>query len=105
VEEPFPSGCFPVGLLPEATFAACCFALQPGDTLVLYSDGVTEAANAAEDLFGVERLRELLFAQDKAPLELLQTSILSAVAAFSHGVAQADDITLLLARFEGSARP
>jgi len=103
VSEPFTEGGFPVGLIPDASYVASCVALRPGDTLVLYSDGVTEAIDPDDEMFGVSRLRELLLAQHDAPLEALQKNILDSVRAFSRGAHQADDITLLLARYRGAA--
>jgi len=102
VDEPFTEGGFPVGLIPDASYFASCVILRPGDTLVLYSDGVTEAMDPDDQMFGVSRLRELLLGQHDAPLEALQRTILDSVRAFSRGADQADDITLLLARYRGA---
>jgi serine phosphatase RsbU (regulator of sigma subunit) len=105
VDEPFTEGGFPVGLIPDTSYIASCVILRPGDTLVLYSDGVTEAMDPDEQMFGVSRLRELLLGQHETPLESLQKTILNAVRAFSRGANQADDITLLLARYRGPDAP
>ena len=102
VDEPFTEGGFPVGLIPDANYVASCVALRPGDTLVLYSDGVTEAMDPDHEMFGVSRLRELLVGKHEAPLEILKNSILESVQAFSRGASQADDITLLIARYRGA---
>jgi len=102
VAEAFTEGGFPVGLIPDAGYVASCVMLEPGDTLVLYSDGVTEATDPDEQMFGISRLRELLLGQHEAPLEALQKSILESVHAFSRGANQADDITLVLARYRGA---
>jgi len=102
VDEPFTEGGFPVGLIPDANYVASCVALRPGDTLVLYSDGVTEAMDPDHEMFGVSRLRELLVGKHEAPLETLKNSILESVQAFSRGASQADDITLLIARYRGA---
>jgi sigma-B regulation protein RsbU (phosphoserine phosphatase) len=102
VDEPFTEGGFPVGLIPDASYVAACVALRPGDTLVLYSDGVTEAMDPDHEMFGVSRLRELLVGKHEAPLETLKNSILESVQAFSRGASQADDITLLIARYRGT---
>ncbi len=98
---PFPAECFPVGLLPDAAFKSSTFTLQPGDTLVLFSDGVTEARNPTEEEFGTSRLKEVLTGRSSAPVEELQATILAAVKEFTRGAGQADDITLLLFRFLG----
>jgi phosphoserine phosphatase RsbU/P len=102
VDEPFTEGGFPVGLIPDASYVASCVVLRPGDTLVLYSDGVTEAADPDDQMFGVSRLRELLIGQHDAPLEALKRTILEAVRSFVRGADQADDITLLLTRYRGT---
>ena len=100
--EPFTEGSFPVGLLPGAHYVAACIQLQPGDTLVLFSDGVTEAMNPEEQLFGTSRLREVLAGQYNAPLDSLQRTILESVQTFARGARQADDVTLLLVRYRGA---
>jgi serine phosphatase RsbU (regulator of sigma subunit)/pSer/pThr/pTyr-binding forkhead associated (FHA) protein len=103
VSEPFSEGCLPVGLLAEAQYAVSSATLQTGDVLVMFSDGVTEAENAAEDMFGTARLREVLIGQHATPLENLQKTILDSVQTFSGGAKQADDITLLIARYREPA--
>jgi phosphoserine phosphatase RsbU/P len=88
-------------LIAEATYVASSVRLQAGDTLLLYSDGVTEAADPDDQMFGVSRLREVLLGQDEMPLEGLKKKVLDAVRAFTRGANQADDITLVLARYRG----
>ncbi len=101
-EAVFPAECFPVGLLPDATFKSSSFLLRPGDPLGMFSDGVTEAKNPSDEEFGTARLKEVAAARACAPLEELKTTILGAVREFTRGAAQADDITLLLARYRGT---
>jgi sigma-B regulation protein RsbU (phosphoserine phosphatase) len=102
-EEAFTEGSFPVGLVPEAEYFATRLKLEPGDTLVLFSDGVTEAMNPSEELFGVSRLREVLNGQMQTPLDQIQKCVLESVENFSRGASQADDLTLLLVRFRATA--
>ena len=102
-EEAFTEGSYPVGLVPEAEYTAVCLKLEPGDTLVLFSDGVTEAADPDEQLFGTTRLKELLTGQLECPLEQLQKCVLEAVENFSRGAHQADDLTLLIVRYRATA--
>jgi serine phosphatase RsbU (regulator of sigma subunit) len=97
-EDVFTEGSYPVGLVPEAEYTTVCLKLEPGDTLVLFSDGVTEAMDPAEQLFGVPRLKEVLMGQMQTPLDELQRLVLDAVENFAHGASQADDLTLLLVR-------
>jgi sigma-B regulation protein RsbU (phosphoserine phosphatase) len=99
VEEAFTEGSYPVGLVPDAQYTAACLKLEPEDTLVLFSDGVTEAMDPDEQLFGVPRLREVLCGKTSLPLEEIQKSVLEAVENFSRGARQADDLTLLLVRY------
>jgi len=102
-EEAFTEGSYPVGLVPEAEYTAVCLKLEPGDTLVLFSDGVTEAMDPDEQMFGVARLKELLTGQLECPLELLQKCVLEAVENFARGAHQADDLTLLIVRYRATA--
>jgi sigma-B regulation protein RsbU (phosphoserine phosphatase) len=102
-EEPFTEGSYPVGLVPEAQYTAVCLKLEPGDTLVLFSDGVTEAMDPDEQMFGIARLKELLTGQMECPLEQLQKCVLEAVENFARGAHQADDLTLLIVRYRATA--
>jgi sigma-B regulation protein RsbU (phosphoserine phosphatase) len=102
-EEAFTEGSYPVGLVPEAQYTAVCLKLEPGDTLVLFSDGVTEAMDPDEQLFGVPRLKQVLTGQTECPLENLQKCVLEAVENFTRGAHQADDLTLLIVRYRATA--
>jgi sigma-B regulation protein RsbU (phosphoserine phosphatase) len=102
-EDVFTEGSYPVGLVPEAEYTAVCLKLEPGDTLVLFSDGVTEAMDPAEQLFGVPRLKEVLTGHMQTPLDELQRVVLESVENFAHGASQADDLTLLLVRYRATA--
>lgn len=99
VSELFEGGSFPVGLIPEATFSTARAKLEAGDTLVLFSDGVTEASDPDERLYGVSRLCEILAGEQDTPLDLIQKKVVESVESFARGASQADDITLLLVRY------
>jgi serine phosphatase RsbU (regulator of sigma subunit) len=101
-EEAFTEGSYPVGLVPEAEYTAACLKLEPGDTLVLFSDGVTEAMDPDEQLFGVPRLKQVLTGQMECPLEQLQKCVLESVENFARGAHQADDLTLLIVRYRAT---
>jgi len=103
VSKLYTEGSFPVGLIPEASYDVVSVQLEPGDTLVLYSDGVTEAGDPDEELFGDDRLAEALAGHDNTPLDQLQHVVLEAVDKFCRGAAQLDDITLLIARYRATA--
>jgi hypothetical protein len=70
---------------------------------VLFSDGVTEAMDPDEQMFGIERLKQLLTGQLECPLEQLQKCVLEAVENFARGAHQADDLTLLIVRYRATA--
>ncbi len=101
VSQPFTEGSFPVGLISGADYACARIRLQAGDTLVLFSDVVTEAMDPNEQEYGVDRLREVLSGQDGTSLDDLQKMILDSLEKFTRGATQADDITLLLVRYRG----
>ncbi len=101
-EDPFTEGSYPVGLVPDAGYVTTTVKLEPGDTLILFSDGVTEAMDPAEDLYGVPRLREVLTGQSECALEKLQTAILESVENFTKGAHQTDDVTVLIVRYRSS---
>jgi len=102
-EEAFTEGSYPVGLVPEAEYTSVCLKLEPGDTLVLFSDGVTEAMDPDEQMFGIARLKEILTGQLECPLEKIQKCVLEAVENFARGAHQADDLTLLIVRYRATA--
>jgi sigma-B regulation protein RsbU (phosphoserine phosphatase) len=92
-------GSLPVGLIPEATFTLKTATLEPGDTLALFSDGVTEAADIQEELYGVPRLKEVLAGRHETPLNEIQKIVFKSIQDFTRGADQSDDITLLLVRY------
>ena len=102
VEELYLKGSLPLGLLPEAEHTIARAKLEPGETLILYSDGVTEASDIGDDLFGVPRLQESLLEHFDSPLDRVQDAVVRAVERFSVGASQSDDLTLLLVRYIGS---
>lgn len=75
--------------------------LLPGDTIYLYTDGVTEATNAKEELYGEERLLSALNRSKNADVETLCKAVLRDVDAFVEDAPQFDDITMLAFRFHG----
>jgi sigma-B regulation protein RsbU (phosphoserine phosphatase) len=87
---------FVVGAMPDMPFTAESMTLQPGETLFMYTDGVTEAINEAEEFYGEERLDDLL---DSASAEATPDSITQLVSddviTFTGQHEQADDITVM----------
>ena len=93
----------PVGLIDGAAFTVERQQLSPGDKIVIYSDGVTEAQNTAERFFGKKRLREIVEAHASASCAAIHDALQEAVTAFTEGAPQSDDITLVVLEFRGTA--
>ncbi len=74
--------------------------LQPGDRLFLYTDGITEAANAAEDFYGSERLLAYLNTHTDFELQELLCTLRKDIADFAEDAEQFDDITMLALRVD-----
>ena len=90
----------PVGMLEAATWKDAALQLEPGDLLVLYTDGVSEAMNAQREQYGVERLVAVLQANPSLPAAGLIDAVKADIAGFTGGAAQRDDLTLLMLRYK-----
>ncbi len=84
----------PIGVVEGVPFDVCRRKLEPGETVVIYTDGVSEAMNPASDLFGVDHLRDLMCKGPSGPTELGKL-ILKDVKRHANGRYQNDDITLM----------
>ena len=73
--------------------------LQPGDTILLYTDGITEAMNSEGEMFGESRFAECVNKTDDSDIQLMAENIVNEVEKFSGDIPQSDDITMLLFRF------
>jgi sigma-B regulation protein RsbU (phosphoserine phosphatase) len=103
-QDAFREGSYPVGLVPEAEYTTLKLRLEPGDTLVLFSDGVTEAMDPDEELYGMTRLRDVLTGiTADCPLETVKKAVLESVETFTRGARQADDLTMLIVRYRAAA--
>ena len=89
-----------LGISPKAKYPALPHTLLPGDRLLLYTDGVTEAQNPAHTLFGERRLLDAIQAASDSPQATLD-ALLAAIGAFASTAPQADDITLLTVTYDG----
>jgi sigma-B regulation protein RsbU (phosphoserine phosphatase) len=96
----FPSSGRPAGLLPLNRIESESMPLSPGDTFVLFSDGVTEATNAADEFFGEDRLLAHLGVSSEATPAVIVKDTLQAVRDFAGAAQQSDDITILAARYQ-----
>jgi serine phosphatase RsbU (regulator of sigma subunit) len=103
VEKLPPFGGAPLGLAPPLRRGRGYTVLAPGDTMILYTDGVTEAMSPREELFGGDRLIEALECPTSTLDDMLR-SVLRAVTVHTGGAPLQDDVTLLLLRRRGAPR-
>jgi sigma-B regulation protein RsbU (phosphoserine phosphatase) len=95
-----PSG-LPLGLFCDSAFVSSGVKLAPGETLLLFTDGVTEANDREGSEFGTERLRSSINGSSVGhPTEILQTCV-DSIAAFRNGAARNDDLTMLALKYTG----
>jgi sigma-B regulation protein RsbU (phosphoserine phosphatase) len=92
-----------LGMYPEAAYSTVEIRLSPGDRCLLYTDGLFEAKNAAQEEFGKSRCKEFMETQRNIPAARFVKTLLDSVASFSgynSARAQEDDITLLVLDFQ-----
>ena len=95
---PLTSENLPIGMFAEATYKESTMDIACGDTLVMYTDGVTEAANTEDDMYGEERLAAFLVPSNGQEIDQVRDRLLQAVKTFAGGEPQNDDITVVVAR-------
>jgi serine phosphatase RsbU (regulator of sigma subunit) len=96
--EQLDAGGFPLGLMPAAEYEVGSVHLASGDSLVIYSDGVSEANNLNEDEFGMERLTDVISKNIKASASGMRDKIESALSDFTQTAPANDDITLVIVK-------
>ena len=101
--EEFGSLNFPVGMFDGAKYQSASAKLDPGDFLVICSDGVSEAVNKEGELFEEARLRGIIGGFEGETVQELATAIREGVKAFTAGAPQSDDITILVVQYKGNA--
>jgi hypothetical protein len=101
VLEELPRGSVALGMVPITPYDEQVVDLARGDTLVVYSDGITEAMNGARDFFGDERLREVLGRQRGRPAAEAGAAVVEAVARFVGDAPVHDDVSLVVLRRTG----
>lgn len=95
----------PLAVMPlSGVREAVCLEMQPGDILVLLSDGIYEYHNARGEQFGADRVIRLVAAQRDESMAQLSEALLASVRGFAQGAPQEDDITLVLIKRAGAAR-
>jgi serine phosphatase RsbU (regulator of sigma subunit) len=92
-----------LGMWDAATFVPGAASVQPGDILVLYTDGVIEVMNGASEMFGVDRLEEVIRRRPGQSSRALVDAVVDATRAFAGRTGFEDDFTLVVIRREAGA--
>jgi serine phosphatase RsbU (regulator of sigma subunit) len=87
---------FALGMFESACFQSRKFHLDEGDLLIVYSDGLTDAENPQEEMFGEERLLEIIQREAPAGSRAVEQRILKGIADFTQSTPQTDDITFVV---------
>ena len=87
------------GIIEDVIYEKEKLILQPGDTIYMYTDGVTEAFNKSGELFSEERLKKEASLHQQDSIKDLVREMLGEIKSFSRGVPQSDDITILVLRY------
>jgi serine phosphatase RsbU (regulator of sigma subunit) len=90
----------PIGISTQTKFPTAAFQLHIDDLFVAYTDGITEAENREQELWGMHRLENLLRSSSDATAEQIIERILDEVSTFADGQSQRDDITLMAMRVQ-----
>jgi serine phosphatase RsbU (regulator of sigma subunit) len=96
--EQLDSGGFPLGIMPFAEYEIGETRLNHGEALVIYSDGVSEAANLKGEEFGMERLSQVIQKNLSASASGMRDKVESALSAFTQTAPAGDDITLVIVK-------
>lgn len=102
--EQLASGGLPLGIKRDAEYREGRTQLQPGDVLVIYSDGVTEAVSPSGEEFGATRLYEVVARNINASAAGIRDRIESSLTKFAQGTSAADDITLVIVKRQAEAK-
>ena len=89
-----------IGLVEEFDFAEASVTLNPGDVLVIYTDGITETTSPTKENFGEQRLAELVQRSSAGSVQELVRDLRLRLQDFSQGQQQADDITIIASKIE-----
>jgi sigma-B regulation protein RsbU (phosphoserine phosphatase) len=86
----------PLGLFSDRKYESGKLSLEIGDSIILYTDGITEAENKKSELFGENRLEDTLGMRVITSAKVLTNAIISSVENFVGGADQSDDLTVLV---------
>ena len=85
-----------LGLFDDASYESRAFRLEKGDILVVYSDGLTDARNPQDEMFGEQRLLRIIRQEAPSGSQALEQRFLTAIEEFTQGMPQTDDITFVV---------
>src|SRR5215510_12579319 len=94
----------PIGVFCEQQFSSHTVRLQPGDSMLLYTDGLSEARDVHDAEYGIERLAKLLREARAASPQAMITVCLEDLKTFSDGARMGDDLTIMAIRWSGRAQ-
>jgi sigma-B regulation protein RsbU (phosphoserine phosphatase) len=89
---------FPLGILEDANYEETELKLEPGDRVVFYTDGIVEAMNTKEEMYGFERLQEVIKSSRADTAGELMIEIKESVHDFTGDALQHDDITVIVVK-------
>jgi len=95
------TGGMALGVMEDFSYQSKTVTIRKNDSILLFTDGVTEAMNERHELFSEKRLEEVLITLEEPSVEELIQGILKKVFEYCHDVEQTDDITMLAIRFNG----
>jgi sigma-B regulation protein RsbU (phosphoserine phosphatase) len=102
---PIPATGVPIGLFCVKDYAVESLTLEAGETLVLYTDGVTETLNEADRLYGEERMVGLVRGLADEPPQTIVRASVADVTGFRGSASRLDDVSVMAVRRTGQARP
>jgi serine phosphatase RsbU (regulator of sigma subunit)/CHASE2 domain-containing sensor protein len=87
---------FPLGILEEANYEETQFQMKPGDKVVFYTDGIVEAMNKQQEIYGFERLQAVIKSSPAETAEALMNDIIKSVSDYTGAAPQHDDLTIIV---------
>ncbi len=90
-----------LGVIEDVPFSDKSVTLKPGETVFVFTDGVTEAMDSQGKLFTEPRLEDILSHCSREPVNRIADEVMQAIDDFSAGIPQTDDITMLIIRYNG----
>jgi phosphoserine phosphatase RsbU/P len=96
---------FPLGMFPEAKYEEFSLSTRPGDSIIFFSDGIPDAQNAAGEMFGDERLMQVIRENQHKSASEIASAILGEVTTFQGGVDRFDDETVVVLKVIEPAPP